>query len=77
MNPIQVKIYMLRRGLTIKGMAEELNEGAHTMDAMRVMISQMINGARWYPTLAEKVKERYGLRLQRPAQERRYFKQAA
>ena len=77
MTTVEVKIFLLLNGLTLQEMARELADDGQNITALRVMLSQMVNGARWYPTLAEKVKERYGLRLQRPAQERRYFKQAA
>jgi len=67
MNSIEVKIQLLRRGLTLQQIARELRTGSQSEQAVRVMLSQMVNGRRFYPTLAKRVEERYGLRLTRPA----------
>lgn len=67
MPATQVKIFLLKNELTVAGMARELREGDQTEGAVRVMLSQMIHGRRFYPTLAKRVERRYGLRLSRPA----------
>lgn len=72
MDTIQVKVLLLKRGLKIAEMAAELCEDERSVDAVRVMLSQMINGRRFYPTLAGKVKERYGISLRRPAIQQRH-----
>lgn len=66
-NTTEVKIFLLKHDLEISQMARELRTGKQTTVAVRVMLSQMINGHRYYPTLARRVEERYGLKLSRPA----------
>lgn len=65
MNSTQVKIFLLKRGLTVGGMAKELCRKGQSESALRVCISQLINGHRFYPALAKELRQRYGLRLTR------------
>lgn len=71
MNTTEVKIWLLRRELSLQQMARELRTGKQSVQAVRVMLSQMVNGRRFYPTLARRVEERYGLKLARPASKQR------
>lgn len=71
MNTTEVKIWLLRRELSLQQMARELRTGKQTVQAVRVMLSQMVNGRRFYPSLAQRVEERYGLKLSRPASTQR------
>lgn len=68
MDSLKVKIFLLKNRLTVRGMAREMCPEGRSEDALRVMLSQMINGQRFYPTLARQVEKRYGLKLSRPAQ---------
>lgn len=68
MNAIQVKIVLLKKGLSIAAMARELRTKTQTEDAVRVMLSQMIHGRRFYPALAKRVNQRYGIKFERPTQ---------
>lgn len=77
MKNIQVKIYLLKKGLTIQKMASELCKKDQSEQAIRVMISQMIHGHRYYPTLAKRLKSRFGVNIPRPAQTREPKRRAA
>jgi hypothetical protein len=66
MDSIGVKIFLLKHKLNLSEIARELCTEKQAEQSVRVMLSQMVNGRRWYPTLARKVEERYGLRLTRP-----------
>lgn len=68
MKHIQVKIYLLKKGLTIQGIAKELCGQNQSEQAIRVMISQMIHGHRYYPALAKRLKRRFGVNIPRPVQ---------
>lgn len=65
MSPVQVKIFLLKNGLTVGGMAKDLCRKGHSETALRVCLSQMFNGHRFYPSLAKRVNRRYGLALAR------------
>lgn len=79
MNTIQVKIELLKKGLTVQGMAHELSKnGARNQSSTRVMITQMIYGKRFYPSLAKRIEKRFGLTLTRqPTAVNRFTKKAA
>ncbi len=69
MNPFEVKVYLLKNGLTIASMARELCRNSDTKEtSMTTMISDMIYGRRYYPTLAKKLSKKFGLEFERPAQ---------
>ena len=53
MSPIEIKVLLLRRGLTISSLAEEFG-------CFRQQLSMLINGRRWYPLLAERLAKRLG-----------------
>lgn len=53
MSPIEIKVLLLRRGLTISGLAEEFG-------CFRQQLSMLINGRRWYPRLAALLAKKLG-----------------
>jgi len=53
MSPIEIKILLLRRGLTISGLAAEFG-------CFRQELSMMINGKRVYARLREKFAQKLG-----------------
>jgi hypothetical protein len=65
----KAKIYLINNELTVAEIARQVepdaDDGRH--DSLRVMITDMINGRRFYPTLADKVYKVVGLKLERPA----------
>lgn len=64
---VEIKIEMLKRGLTIAHIARELDTSSTASEnGLYMMIAGMINGQRWYPTLAEEVNEQFDLGLERP-----------
>lgn len=69
MNPFEVKVFLLKNGLTIAAMSRELCRNSDTKEtSMATMISDMIYGRRFYPKLARKLDKKFGLKLERPAQ---------
>lgn len=57
---------LLRKGLTFKGMGEELeSEMSASARSLEVMIADLLYGRRWYPTLAAKLASRYGIKAER------------
>lgn len=67
MNPFQVKVFMLKNGLTITSMAEDLADENRKKTSLLVMISDLIYGRRFYPSLAEELDTKFGLKIERPA----------
>lgn len=65
MKPHQVKSFLWQRGLSLAGMARDLKTATQSEDAIRVMLSQMVHGHRFYPALAKRVERKYGLTLTR------------
>ena len=69
MNAFEIKVHLLRNGLTIASMAEELTRNNATKKtSMQTMISDMIYGRRFYPGLAKKLHKKFDLEFKRPAQ---------
>ena len=66
MDLLGVKIFLLKNNLSLSEIAREICTERQTEQSVRVMLSQIVHGRRWYPSLAEKVEARYGLRLSRP-----------
>ncbi|HUF02821.1 MAG TPA: hypothetical protein VMM38_01455 [Aridibacter sp.] len=63
----EIKIELLKRGLTQAEIARTLKTTSTANEAnLRVMISQLINGQRWYQTLADEINEQFDLNLERP-----------
>ena len=68
MNTKKAKIFLINNELTVAEMARQLvNESNANEESLKVMITDMINGRRLYPTLANQVEEKFGLKLERPA----------
>ncbi|HQZ81626.1 MAG TPA: hypothetical protein PLR83_00270 [Pyrinomonadaceae bacterium] len=67
MNDKKAKIFLINHELTVAEIARRLAADSDATEAsLRSMITDMINGRRFYPTLADKVFEQVGLRLERP-----------
>ena len=68
MKPIEVKIFLLKNGLTVAEMARQLCVGTDTkFDSMRTMIDDTLYGKRFYPSVAAKLESKFGLKIERPA----------
>lgn len=67
MTPKKAKIFLINNDLTVSEIARKVTDDEELQKSYRVMITDMINGRRYYPSLAEKVYEVVGLRLVRPA----------
>ena len=67
MKPVEVKIMLLKKGLTFVEMARQLSElNDASQRSLEVMLADLLYGRRWYPTLAEQVRERFGIVLECP-----------
>lgn len=81
MNAFEVKVFLMKNGLTIASISRELCRNTGKKPAsMATMISDMIYGRRYYPNLAKKLDKKFGLKFERPAQfesAREVIKQAA
>ncbi len=67
MNTIEIKIKLLRKGLTGAAIARQLKtKSTANQKTLKVMINEMINGRRWYPSIAEEINEQFDLGLERP-----------
>lgn len=63
----RAKIFLINNDLTVAEIARRIApDWDATEESLRAMITDMINGRRFYPALAEKVFETVGLRLERP-----------
>lgn len=68
MNSKKAKIYLITNNLTVAEIARRIApEWGATEESLRSMITDMVNGRRYYPALAQKVFATVGLRLERPA----------
>jgi hypothetical protein len=66
-NTQAAKIFLICNGLTIAEIARRIApEWGATEESLRIMITDMVNGRRFYPRLAAKVEATVGLRLERP-----------
>ena len=68
MNTKEIKKFMIDRDLTITEMARGLEPSASDVRVRSLvqMISDLIYGRRWYPSLALRLKDEYGVKLIRP-----------
>lgn len=64
MTPKEIKIYLLRKDLTVGDIARDLGTRPD-------MVSQLFNQLRYYPTLAKRIEKRYGIVCLRPRRERK------
>jgi hypothetical protein len=67
MSAKNVKKFLIDKDLTFADMARGLATKDQSEDAIRVMLSQMAHGHRFYPTLAKRAKELYGVTFRRAA----------
>lgn len=63
MTTIQIKILLLKKGMSIQQLADAIG-------SRRDMVSQMINGLRYFPSLAPKLRS-FGIRVERPVRMKR------
>jgi hypothetical protein len=81
MKPIEVKILLLKKGLNFADMARTLQEGTDASQrSLEVMLADLFYQRRWYPSLAQKINDHFGIKLTRPAHLRpirQQLKQAA
>ena len=68
MDSKKAKIYLINNGLTVAEIARRVapKSGA-AEESLRTMITAMINGRAFYPSLADLVYKTVGLKLDRPA----------
>lgn len=67
MNPLQVKIFLLKQGLTVSGIARELCKDSNTkFSSMRTMIDDTIHGRKFYPAIAAALEDKFGIKIERP-----------
>lgn len=66
MTAKEVKKLLINKGLNISDMARELAENSDaTFDSLRVMLTDLLYGRRYYPTLAEQVREKWQIDIPR------------
>lgn len=67
MNSKKSKIFLINNDLTIAEIARRIAVHSNAREeSLRTMITSMVNGKAFYPSLAVKVFEEVGLRLERP-----------
>lgn len=69
MNEKQIKRLLQDNGLTIADVARELvSEFPQVKETSAdVMLRELIAGRRWYPAYVDWLRDRYGVRLERPS----------
>lgn len=67
MSAKNVKKFLIDKELTFADMARGLATKDQSEDAIRVMLSQMAHGRRFYPTLAARAEKKYGVKFRRAA----------
>lgn len=68
MSSKKAKIFLIENELTVAEIARQIApESAASEESLRVMITDMINGRRFYPSIAAQIAEKFGLKLERPA----------
>lgn len=68
MDTQKAKIYLIKNDLTVAEIARRiLPESNASEESLRTMITSMINGRAYYPSLADLVFKTVGLKLERPA----------
>jgi hypothetical protein len=68
MNRKEIKKFLIDRDLTVTEMARQLEPGATDarVRSLAQMLSDLFYGRRWYPSLAARLKDEFGLKLVRP-----------
>lgn len=80
MNPFEVQVLMLKKGLTVASIARDLCRESDTkFTSMQTMISDLIHGRKWFPSYAKKLDEKYGIKItpKKRQSNREIVKQAA
>ena len=80
MNPFEVKVFMMKKGLTVASIARDLClERDVKFTSMQTMVSDLIHGRKWFPEFAKKLDEKYGIKIDQPKRKtnREIVKQAA
>lgn len=70
MTAKNAKKFLIDKELTVAEMARQIAANGNTNasePSLRVMITNMINGRDYYPTLAEQIEQKFGLKLERPS----------
>lgn len=66
MKAKDVKILLIKKGLTISEMARELeSETDASFDSLRTMLTDLLYGRRWYSSLAAQVEDKFGIKIER------------
>lgn len=67
MNALQIKTFLWKNGLTISGIAREIElEYDATFDSLRTMLTNMFYYGDYNAKLAAMVNEKYGIRIEKP-----------
>lgn len=82
MKPAEVKAYLFERRMNVSQMARDIHaeyDPTVDYDSLRVMLGDLLFGRRYFPRLAQLVKRRYRITIERPAhlQPTRQLKRAA
>lgn len=68
MNALEVKIHLLKNGLTITGMARVLElEYDATFESLRTMLKDLFYYDKYNAKLARLVDEKWGIKIDRPS----------
>jgi hypothetical protein len=67
MNALEIKIHMLKKGLTLTGIARELeSEYEATFESLRTMLKNLFYYGKYNAKLAAIVDRKYGIKVSRP-----------
>ena len=67
MNALEIKIHMLKKGLTLTGIARELaSEYDATFESLRTMLKNLFYYEKYNAKLAALVNKKYGIKIDRP-----------
>ncbi len=77
MNPLEIKTFLWKNGLSVAEMARTLENENRKAKSIATMISDMIYGRRYYPALAEEIEKEFGLKFERIPSARELVRDAA
>jgi len=67
MNALEVKIHLLKNGLTVTGIARELeDEYGATFESLRTMLKDLFYYGKHNAKLASLVRKKYGIKIDQP-----------
>lgn len=67
MNAFEIKIFLLKHGLTITDIAKSvMDDFGQTFDSTRNALTQMFYHDKYNPNLARTVREKYGIKVNPP-----------